>query len=139
MAAGGDTRPQPSRQGSTPPPFLFLSEDFVRTLTAPLCVFVIAFTAATALAALPIRKPDVEAQVEKIVPATDAEKTKGVVVTIFLKDRKEGVQIVKTTPVHKQMGKLVPVVDASEIKEGVRVSLWIDGKTGTAEGVLIFP
>ena len=37
------------------------------------------------------------------------------------------------------MGNLVPVVDAREIKEDVRGSLWIVGKTGRAEGVLIFP
>jgi hypothetical protein len=37
------------------------------------------------------------------------------------------------------MGKLVPIVEAGDIKEGQKLSVWIDAKTGNAEGVLIFP
>ena len=71
--------------------------------------------------------------------ATDAEKKAGVVGTVFLKDRKDGIQVTKATAVHRQMGKLVPIVGADEIKAGSTVSVWVDAKTGAAEGVLIFP
>lgn len=103
------------------------------------CVVVAFLTVGIASAALPIRKPDTEATVEKVVPATEAEKQSGVVVTVFLKDRKDGVPVTKATAIHKQMGKLVPVVEAEEIKVGSKVSVWVDVKTGAAEGVLIFP
>ncbi len=95
-------------------------------------------TVARSEAALPIRKPDAEAAVEKVVDATAAQKAKGVLVTVFLKDRKEGVPVTKDTPVHIQMGKLVPVGSAEDIKLGQKLSVWID-KAGNAEGVLIFP
>jgi hypothetical protein len=104
-----------------------------------LCLAVVVLTASAAVAALPIRKPDVEAVVEKVVPATDTEKKKGVLVTVFLKDRKDGVPVTRDTAVHKQMGKLVPIVEADDIKAGAKLSVWIDSKTGVAEGVLIFP
>jgi hypothetical protein len=107
--------------------------------TCALCVTVALFAAGTATAVLPIRKPETHAVVVKVVPATDAEKQKGVLVTVFLKDRKDGIPVTKDTPIHKQMGKLVPIVDAGEIKEEQKVSIWIDAKTGVAEGVLIFP
>ncbi len=110
-----------------------------RVIAAALCVAVAALAVPATNAALPIRKPDVEAVVEKVVPATEAERKAGVVVTVFLKDRKDGVQVSKDTAVHRQMGKLVPVVEAGEIKAGLKVSVWIDSKTGAAEGVLIFP
>ena len=93
----------------------------------------------SAFAALPIRKPEAEGVVEKVMPATEAEKKAGIVVTIFLKDRKVGVPITKTTAIHRQMGKLVPLAELGDIKEGSRVSVWVDAKTGVAEGVLIFP
>lgn len=89
-------------------------------------------------AALPIRKPDAEAAVEKVVAPTEAEKAKGVLVIVFLKDRKDGVAVTKDTPVHIQMGKLVPLGRADDIKAGQKLSVWID-KAGGAEGVLIFP
>src|SRR5882672_10281430 len=89
----------------------FTETDMHRVIAAALCVAVAALVVPASDAALPIRKPDAEATVEKVVPATDAEKQKGVVVTVFLKDRKDGVQVTKNTAVHKQMGKLVPVVE----------------------------
>jgi hypothetical protein len=49
-----------------------------------------------ASAALPIRKPDAESVVAKVVPATDAEKKAGVAVTVYLTDRMDGI------PVHRQ-------------------------------------
>jgi hypothetical protein len=107
--------------------------------TGALCAIVTLFTAGAATAVLPIRKPEVHAPVVKVVPATEVEKQKGVLVTVFLKDRKDGVPVTKETSVHKQMGKLVPIVEAGDIKEGQKASVWIDAKTGTAEGVLIFP
>src|SRR4051812_40646884 len=110
-----------------------------RGIAAALCVADAAFVAPASDAALPIRKPDAEAVVEKVVPATDAKKKAGAVVTVFLKDRKDGVPVTKATAVHKQMGKLVPVVEADEIKAGLKVSVWVDAKTGAADGVLIFP
>ncbi len=85
--------------------------------------------------AIPVRKPDIEAVVSKVVPAKESDKD--VLATVFVKDRDAGVPITKVTAIHKQMGKLVPSAELSDIKEGVKVSLWIaDGK---AEAVLIFP
>jgi hypothetical protein len=102
------------------------------------CLAVAAF-AATASAALPIRKPDhTDAVVEKVVEPTEAERKDGVLVTIFLKDRKAGVVVKKDTPIHKQMGKLVPTAEAKDIKVDSKVSVWVDAKTDVAEGVLIF-
>jgi hypothetical protein len=87
--------------------------------------------------AIPVRKPEIEAVIVKVVPATDAEKDKGVLVTVFLKDRDGGVPVTKDVAIHKQMGKLVPQAEVGDLKEGVKVSLWVaDGK---AEAVLIFP
>jgi hypothetical protein len=103
------------------------------------CLILIVIGTDVASAALPIRKPDAEAVVVKVVPATDAEKKTGVEVTVHLKDRKDGIPVSKDTPVHRQMGKLVPVAEAGDIEEGQKVSVWIDAKTGRAEGVLIFP
>jgi hypothetical protein len=37
------------------------------------------------------------------------------------------------------MGKLVPLVEASEIKAGQKLSVWTKAKSDRAEGVLIFP
>ena len=108
-------------------------------ITSSACLVLIIFDTGTAGAVLPIRKPDAEAVVVKVVPATDAEKKTGVVVTIFLKDRKDGIPVAKDTPVHRQMGKLAPLAEAGDIKEGRKVSVWIDARTGRAEGVLIFP
>jgi hypothetical protein len=91
-------------------------------------------------AALPTRKPDLtDAVVEKVVVATETEKKEGIVVTVFLKDRKEGVPINKETAIHRQMGKLVPVTEVGDLKVGSKVSVWVDSKKGIAEGVLIFP
>jgi hypothetical protein len=134
-------RLRPSRQGSTPPAVIVIHPEVrVRFLVlGSLCLTLLLLTAVPAPAALPIRKPEFEAAVEKVVPATDAEKEKGVLVTVFLKDGKKGIPVTLTTAVHRQMGKLVPVVEVGEIKEGVRVSLWTDARTGKAEGVLIFP
>jgi hypothetical protein len=92
-----------------------------------------------ATARLPIRKYDLYTVVEKVVPATGAEKKDGIVVTVFLKGRKEGVPINKDTAIHRQMGKLVPEAEVGDIKAGSMVSIWIDSKKGVAEGVLIFP
>jgi hypothetical protein len=108
-------------------------------ITGYSCLILLVLGTGAASAALPIRKPDAEAVVAKVAPATDAEKKAGVEVTVYLKDRKDGVPVTKDTPVHKQMGKLVPIAEAGDIKVGVRVSVWIDAKTGRAEGVLIFP
>jgi hypothetical protein len=96
-------------------------------------------TAGSAAAALPIRAPEVEATVVKVVPATEAEKKNGVVATLFLKDQKNGIQVMRETAIHKQMGKLVPLVEASEIKAGQKLSVWTKAKSDRAEGVLIFP
>jgi hypothetical protein len=104
-----------------------------------LCVAVALLVPVPVAAALPIRKPDVEAVVEKTAPATEAERKNGVLLTVFLKGRKAGVPVTKDTAVHKQMGKLVPVVEADDIKADAKVSVWIDAKTGRAEAVLIFP
>jgi hypothetical protein len=91
-------------------------------------------------AALPIRKPDaVDVVVEKVVPATGAEKKQGVVVTVFLKGRKAGIPVSKQTPIHIQMGKLVPFGKVDDLKPGSKVSIWVDARTRRAEGVLIFP
>jgi hypothetical protein len=108
-------------------------------ITGSVCLFLIVLGTGAANAALPIRKPDSEAVVERVVPATDAEKKAGVLVTMFLKDRKDGIPVAKDTPVHRQMGKLVPVAEAADIEAGQKVSVWLDAKTGRAEGVLIFP
>jgi hypothetical protein len=107
--------------------------------TGSVCLVLVTLSTGAAYAALPIRKPDAEAVVAKVVPASDAEKKAGVVVTVFLKDRKDGVPVTKETAVHRQMGKLVPVAEAGDIKDGQKVSIWIDAGTGRAEGVLIFP
>jgi hypothetical protein len=101
-------------------------------------VAVIGFVGAAG-AALPIRMYDVEGVVEKVVPATEAEKKEGVLVTVFLKDRKEGVAVTKNTAVHLQMGKLVPVAEVGDIKKGSKLSVWVKDKGSVAEGVLIFP
>lgn len=85
--------------------------------------------------ALPIRKPEVEAEVVKVVPAKVTEKD--VLATVFLKGRDAGVPITKATAIHKQMGKLVPVAEVGDIKTGAKVSLWLNGES--AEAVLIFP
>src|SRR5262249_34187452 len=92
-----------------------------------------------ATAGLPNREYDLEAVVEKVVPATDAEKKEGIVATVFLMGRKEGVPINKNTAIHRQMGKLVPDAEVGDIKPGSKVSIWVDSKKGVAEGVLIFP
>jgi hypothetical protein len=91
-----------------------------------------------ATAALPIRKYDLHADVEKVVPATDAEKKAGIVATVFVKGRKEGVPIGKSTDIHRQMGKIVPNAEVADIKPGAKVSIWVNVK-GVAEAVLIFP
>jgi len=101
------------------------------------CVAVVCLIGA-ATAALPIRKYDWHAVVEKVVPATAAQKKKGLVVTVFLMGRKQGVPVHKETAIHRQMGKLVPDAAVGDIKAGLRVSVWVDAK-GVAEGVLIFP
>jgi hypothetical protein len=108
-------------------------------ITGSVCLFLIVLGTGAANAALPVRKPDAEAVVVKVVPAADAEKKAGVLVIVFLKDRQDGVPVAKDTPVHRQMGKLVPVAEAGDIKAGHKVSVWINMKTGRAEGVLIFP
>jgi hypothetical protein len=108
-------------------------------VTVVLCLVLFLLSGGAANAALPIRKPDAEAVVVKVVSATDAEKKTGVEVTVHLKDRKDGIPVTKETPIHRQMGKLVPVAEAGDIQEGQKVSVWIDAKTGRAEGVLIFP
>lgn len=87
------------------------------------------------LRALPIRKPEVEAEVVKVVPAKETEKD--VLATVFLKGRDAGVPITKATAIHKQMGKLVPVAEVGDIKVSAKVSLWLAGEK--AEAVLIFP
>src|SRR3954471_11984621 len=92
-----------------------------------------------ATASLPIRKFDLHAEVEKVVPATDAQKKAGLVVTVFLKGREQGVPVHKDTAIHLQMGKLVPEAEVGDIKPGLKVSVWLDPKKGVAEGVLIFP
>lgn len=102
------------------------------------CLPVIAF-AAIASAALPVRKPDhTAAVVEKVVEPSEAEKKDGVLVTLFLKDGKSGVVVKKETPIHLQMGKLVPTAEAKDIKVDSKVSVWVDANTNVAEGVLIF-
>lgn len=93
----------------------------------------------TATAALPIRRFDLHEAVEKVVLATDAQKKEGIVATVFVKGRKEGVPISKDTPIHRQMGKLVPEAGVADIKPGAKVSIWLLPKKGVAEGVLIFP
>jgi hypothetical protein len=55
----------------------------------------------------------------------------------FLKGRDTGVPVTKTTAIHKQMGKLVPVAALEDLKVGVKVSVWLAGEK--AEAVLIFP
>jgi hypothetical protein len=85
--------------------------------------------------AIPVRKPDIEAAIVKVVPAKDADKD--VLATVFVKGRDAGVPVTRTTAIHKQMGKLVPAAEVADLKEGVKVSLWLaDGK---AEAVLIVP
>jgi hypothetical protein len=93
----------------------------------------------SATAALPNRKYDVHEVVEKVVPATDGEKKEGVLVTIFLKGREEGVRVIRDTAIHRQMGKLVPLAEVGDIKTGLKVSVWVGTRKGVAEGVLIFP
>lgn len=94
---------------------------------------------AVASAALPTRKPEhTDAVVEKVVEPTDAEKKDGIVLTIFLKDRKAGIVIKKETPIHLQMGKLVPTAEAKDIKADSKVSVWVGDKSDVSEGVLIF-
>lgn len=85
--------------------------------------------------AIPIRKPDLEAEIVKVVPAKETEKD--VLATVFLKGRDAGVPITRTTAIHKQMEKLVPEAEIADLKEGVKVSLWLAGEK--AEAVLIFP
>ena len=51
------------------------------------------------------------------------------VLSVFLKDRKAGVVVKKDTAIHKQMGKLVPFAEASDIKADGKVSVWVDEKT----------
>jgi hypothetical protein len=58
-------------------------------------------------------------------------------VTVFLNGRDTGVPITKTTAIHKQMGKLVPVAEVGDLKAGVKVSVWLAGEK--AEAVLLFP
>jgi hypothetical protein len=91
-----------------------------------------------ATAAIPIRRFDLHAAVEKVVPATDAQKKEGIVATVFVKGRKEGVPVGKGTDIHRQMGKLVPDATVEEIKPGAKVSIWVNAKD-VAEAVLIFP
>ncbi len=85
--------------------------------------------------AIPVRKPDLEAVVVKVEPAKETDKD--VLATVFVKGRDAGVPITRTTTVHRQMGKLVPVAERGDIKEGVKVSLWLTGDK--AEAVLIVP
>ncbi|MBP3954688.1 hypothetical protein J8F10_05245 [Gemmata sp. G18] len=85
--------------------------------------------------AIPIRKPEFEAVVSKVLPAKEGEKD--VLATVFVKGRDAGIPVTKTTAIHKQMGKLVPAAELSDIKDGVKVSVWITN--GKAEAVLIFP
>lgn len=107
-----------------------------RLLASAITLIAVAFTAS---AALPIRKPEhTDAVVEKVVEPTDVEKKDGVVLTVFLKDRMTGIVIKKDTPIHLQMGKLVPLVEAKDIKVDSKVSVWVGEKSDVAEGVLIF-
>ena len=85
--------------------------------------------------AIPVRKPDVEAEIVKVVPAKGADRE--LLATVFLKGRDAGIPVTKTTAVHKQMGKLVPVAETGDLKVGVKVSVWLAGEK--AEAVLIFP
>jgi hypothetical protein len=52
-------------------------------ITGSVCLVLIVFGNGVANTALPIRKPDAEAVVTKVVPATDAQKQAGVVVTVW--------------------------------------------------------
>jgi hypothetical protein len=92
-----------------------------------------------ATAAIPIRKYDIHEVIAKVVPATEAEKKEGVLVTVFFKGRKEGVRVTKDTAIHRQMGKLVPEAEARDITAGQKLSVWVGDKKGVAEAVLIFP
>jgi len=85
--------------------------------------------------AIPARKPDVEAEVVKVVPAKEAGKD--LLATVFLKGRDAGVPITRTTAIHKQTGKLVPAAAPEDLKAGVKVSVWLDGEK--TEAVLIVP
>jgi hypothetical protein len=110
-----------------------------RIMPRPLACLVLFAAAAVASAALPTRKPEhTDALVEKVVEPTEAETKDGVLVTVFLKGRKAGVVVRKDTPIHLQMGKLVPTAEAKDIKVDSKVSVWVDAKTDVAEGVLIF-
>ncbi len=85
--------------------------------------------------AIPIRQPEVEALVVKVVPAKETDE--GVLATSFLKGRDAGGPITRTTAAHKQMGELVPDAEIADLEEGAKVRLWLT--EGKAEAVRISP
>jgi hypothetical protein len=85
--------------------------------------------------AIPVRKPDIEAEIVKVVPTKETDKE--ILATVFLKGRDAGISITRTTVIHKQAGKLVPVADVGDLKPGVKLSVWLANEK--AEAVLVFP
>jgi hypothetical protein len=102
------------------------------------------WAAASELHAQPKRNPDLYAPVTQIVPATDAEKEKGIVAWVTVKGSDLRIRVTTKTDVQIQMGKLVNPGKGGDLKEGDMVSVWhgevakSDPPQTTAEFVIIF-
>ncbi len=113
-------------------------------ILAALCCAGLFWAAANESPAQPMRKPDLYAPVTKLVPATDAEKEKGIVAWATLKSSDTRVMISTQTKVQIQMGKIVNPGKPGDVKEGDRVSVWhgdvaeTKPPQTTAEFVIIF-
>jgi hypothetical protein len=90
-------------------------------------------------ASIPIRRYDEHGIIAKVNHPTKAEAKAGVLLTIVLKDSNRAIDVTKETDLHRQKGKLVPAALPGDLKIGQRVSVWLRGKSDTAEAVLIFP
>jgi len=81
-------------------------------------ILILGVTAGAAPSQTPIRKFDREGKVDKVVPATAAQKEKGTLATVTLEGKAEQIVITKETVLQLQNGKLVEKATVDAIKEG---------------------
>jgi hypothetical protein len=111
---------------------------------AALCCAGLLAGTANDLRAQPQKKPNLYGPITKLIPATDAEKDKGIVAWVVVKGSDLRVQLSGKSQVQIQTGKLVNPGKAADVKEGDLVSIWhgdvadSDPPQTTADFVIIF-
>ena len=111
---------------------------------AALCCAGLLWGAANDLRAQPQKKPNLYAPITKLIPATDAEKDKGIVAWVVVKGSDLQIQLSAKSQVQIQAGKLVNPAKPADVKVGDLVSIWhgdvadSDPPQTTADFVIIF-